>query len=460
MRTVSRALTLAAAIVLLGAGPVMANSDVESDLAEMRQMVNQLQQQVQAQDEQLQAQGQQLDEAQQVVLRAQEDMSAVSGLSAFLSSVEVDGWVAGSYAWNTNNPSHGLGDASDGPNGNNGGNNEVFLPFHRNNNSFEVDQVWFGMGKKATAQSRAGFRFDMVYGQTATGLNQTDWEPCFDHPSDNCASTDQLQDYRIYQAYVEYLAPVGNGVNIKAGKFATLVGAEVAQTTQNFNITRGNLYTFFQPITHTGVLATTDVGPVSISFGLANSAWNNVQQIDNNKEKTYIVNAGWSQDNLGLSATVIYGAEEDDNNSNKSGLFDLVATFDPSDELSLWANFDYVWDDGSGDEDSSWGVAAAGRLALNDSTGISARAEYVNMNDDELWLFAETWSLTGTIDHMLVDNLMVRAEVRFDQSRARNGNTEISPGVHATYNEFPQDDGHNGRSRNQTVLLAELVYTF
>ena len=91
MRTVSRALTLAAAIVLLGAGPVMANSDVESDLAEMRQMVNQLQQQVQAQDEQLQAQGQQLDEAQQVVLRAQEDMSAVSGLSAFLSSVEVDG---------------------------------------------------------------------------------------------------------------------------------------------------------------------------------------------------------------------------------------------------------------------------------------------------------------------------------------------------------------------------------
>ena len=43
-----------------------------------------------------QAQGQQLDEAQAVVLRAQQDVSAVSGLSSFLNSVEIDGWVAGS----------------------------------------------------------------------------------------------------------------------------------------------------------------------------------------------------------------------------------------------------------------------------------------------------------------------------------------------------------------------------
>ena len=442
MTTVSRALALIAAMVLLGVGPAMASQDVQSELADMRQMVNQLQQQVQAQDEQLQAQGQQLDDAQEVVLRAQEDMSAVSGLSAFLSSVEVDGWVAGSYAWNTNNPSHGSGAASGGPNGNNGGNDEVFLPFHQNNNSFQVDQIWFGMGKQATAQSRAGFRVDMVYGETAEVLRDRG------QPSDS-ASVNYM-----YQAYVEYLAPIGDGVNIKAGKFATLAGAEVAQTTQNFNITRGDLYNLFQPITHTGVLATTDVGPLSVSFGLANSTDNGVQNRDNNKEKTYIVNAGWSQDNLGLSATVIYGAEDDDDNSNKSGLFDLVATFDPSDELSLWANFDYVWDDGSGDEDSSWGIAGAGRLALNDSTGISARAEYVDMNDDHSYAFAETWSLTGTVDHMLVDNLMLRAEVRFDQSRARK------TGSGTDTNEFPQKDGHNGLSRNQTVLLAELVYTF
>lgn len=449
MSTVSRALTLIAAMALLGVGPAMASQDVQSELAEMRQMVNQLQQQVQAQDEELHAQGQQLDEAQQVVLRAQEDVSAVSGLSSFLSSVEVDGWVAGSYAWNTNQPSDGLGTASLGPNGNNGGNSEKFLPFHRNNNSFEVDQIWFGMGKTATAQSRAGFRFDLVYGQTATGLNE----------QYSITNRNQLQDYNVYQAYVEYLVPIGDGVNIKAGKFATLAGAEVAQTTQNFNITRGNLYNLFQPITHTGVLATTDVGPVSISFGLANSNDNTVQQIDNNKEKTYIINAGWSQDNLGLSATVIYGAERANNNSAKDGLFDLVVTYDASDELSLWANFDYKWNDGKKgvgettiDEDSSWGFASAGRLALNDSTGLSARAEYVNLNDT-IDPTQEIWSLTGTLDHMLVDDLMVRGEVRFDQVRTRGVGT---PGDQ----EFPQKDGHRGRSRNQTVLLAELVYTF
>ena len=202
MTTVSRVMALTTAMVLFGAGQVMASQDVKSELAEMRGLVNQLQQQVTAQDEQLQAQGQQLDEAQAVVLRAQQDVSAVSGLSSFLNSVEIDGWVAGSYAYNTNNPSHGLGAASGGPNGNNGGNDGVFLPFHQNNNSFQVDQIWFGMGKTATAQSRAGFRFDLVYGQTATGLNE----------QYSITNRNQLQDYNVYQAYVEYLVPIGDGL--------------------------------------------------------------------------------------------------------------------------------------------------------------------------------------------------------------------------------------------------------
>ena len=111
MTTVSRALALTTAMVLFGAGPVMASQDVKSELAEMRGLVNQLQQQVTAQDEQLQAQGQQLDEAQAVVLRAQQDVSAVSGLSSFLNSVEIDGWVAGSYAYNTNKPDNSDGGA-------------------------------------------------------------------------------------------------------------------------------------------------------------------------------------------------------------------------------------------------------------------------------------------------------------------------------------------------------------
>ena len=121
--------------------------------------------------------------------------------------------------------------------------------------------------------------------------------------------------------------------------------------------------------------------------------------------------------------------------------------FDPSDQLSTWLNFDYAWDDGNSEDevetsdDSSWGIAAAARLAVNDATGISARLEYTNSND-EADFRNEIWGITATVDHMLTDNLMVRGEVRYDDSHTRG--------------PYLCADGDS----DQTVLLAELVYTF
>ena len=93
-----------AAVVLLCAGPALANQDVESDLAAMQEQMKVLQQQVEAQQEQLEQQGEQLEDAQKIVRRTQEETKAVSGLARFLETVEIDGSVAGSYFWNFNNP--------------------------------------------------------------------------------------------------------------------------------------------------------------------------------------------------------------------------------------------------------------------------------------------------------------------------------------------------------------------
>ena len=48
------------------------------------------------------------------------------------------------------------------------GQSGFFVPFHRDANTFQVDQVWFGLGKPATEESRGGFRFDIFYGATAS----------------------------------------------------------------------------------------------------------------------------------------------------------------------------------------------------------------------------------------------------------------------------------------------------
>jgi Skp family chaperone for outer membrane proteins len=82
-----------AAVLLFVAQPAMASTDMEAELAEMRDLVQGLQQKVDAQEEQLEHQGEMLEDAQAVVQQTQQDQDAMSGLAKFLESLEVDGNV-------------------------------------------------------------------------------------------------------------------------------------------------------------------------------------------------------------------------------------------------------------------------------------------------------------------------------------------------------------------------------
>ena len=90
-------------------------------------------------------------------------------------------------------------------------------------------------------------------------------------------------------------------MNVKFGKFGTLIGAEVAQTVYNFNITRGNLYNLFQPITHVGVLASTEIGGFSLSVGGANETRSfPALDADVQKDKALLWGIGYEIGNVGL----------------------------------------------------------------------------------------------------------------------------------------------------------------
>jgi len=464
--TVSKSL-VGAAVVLLCGGPALANPDVESDLAQMQEQMKRLQQQVEAQQEQLEQQGAQLEDAQNVVRRTQEDTKAVSGLAKFLETVEIDGSVAGSYFYNFNNPdlSSTAGNtpapgATPAGVGGNQGFNGLFYPFTPDHNSFQVDQVWIGLAKSATEESRAGFGFDVLFGQRAASMNANFGV------SIGRALGDTTTDLYVHQAYVEYLAPIGDGLNVKAGKFATLVGAEVLDTTKNFNITNGLVYNLFQPIDHVGLLATQSIGAAEVSLGIVNTGTTvSNSSPDWNKAKAGVLSVATSQDNLSGRATLVYAADGFNDNSTKNGLLDVVATFDPSDTLSLWANADYLWEQGSGK--SAWGLAVAGRQALGDRTGVSIRAEYANeqgLNENQFGLgdgtcmggtacLAEVWGLTGTVDHELVENLVLRGEVRYDQVNVRGAVDEFIDGTGSTGANFDS-------SKNQVTIGAQVAYIF
>jgi hypothetical protein len=460
MRTIMRVLAVSACMLLMGA-PLAVAEEVSSDeLAEMRAMMEQLQGQVAAQSEQIEHQGEVIKEAQ--LDRAREDDSRLgaSGITSFLQRLEVEGWIAGSYFWNFNNPSKRTQ-----PFGNVGNAGGVY-PFHTGHNTFSVDQVWFGLEHPIDEENRAGFRFDLVFGSTAANLGNAPGGRCYN--AGDCTSS-----YYVNQAYIQYLMPfTSNGITMKAGKFGTLAGAEVAQTTANFNITRGNVYNLLQPIDHVGLLFDTEWGETGITtaLGFANSGFNGGSaDFDVTKGKGVIGQVGWSNETIGSALTVIWSDEVANFGNGPNfggddrgvGLLDLVLTWDPTEKISTWLNFDYSWANvGGGTTATALGIAVAGRYAVTERFGISTRFEWVGDDDGFVgWqnpnagnvVDGNIFSLTGTADYAITNNLMVRGEVRWDTISKTGGSDDefYGRGSYANVNKS-----------DQVTMGAELVYEF
>ncbi len=446
------------ACVLMIAAPSAIADVVSDELAEMRVLVEQLKGQVDAQSEQIEHQGEVIREARLEQVQRSDSPFGASGIAAFLQRLELEGWVAGSYFWNFNDPgsSHIVG-------GNSGISGNIY-PFHSNYNSFQVDQVWFGLEHPVDEENRAGFRFDLVYGTTACTLGASPGERCKLSDDDFFeVFGDNTSQYYVNQAYVQYLAPItSNGIHIKAGKFGTLIGAEVAQTTANFNITRGNVYNLLQPIDHVGVLASTNIGEsgFSAAFGVVNDI--GTGDPDFNDAKSITAQVAWAGETVSVANTLVWGPQYVGMNDNSAGIYDVLVNWDPTENLSTWLNFDYAWGRTSvGHEQDAWGLATAARYAVTERMGIAGRFEYVADDDFALgWVDdptdpdadvfrdASIYSLTGTVDYALTSNLMVRAEVRYDDISKDNGSDD----------EFW--DSADDWKPEQVTAGVEIVYEF
>ncbi|HEY1534932.1 MAG TPA: porin, partial [Polyangiaceae bacterium] len=77
----------------------------------------------------------------------------------------------------------------------------------------------------------------------------------------------------------------GSAVSLDFGKFDTIYGAEVAESQDNINYTRGALYWLGQPLFHTGLRVNVELGQYVSLRALAANGWNN--SVDNNAGKTF-----------------------------------------------------------------------------------------------------------------------------------------------------------------------------
>ena len=439
-------LTLWTAAIALVVSPMaaLADDDVEAKMRAMEARMADLETKLDSAADQLEAANDRLEAQQEVIDQVEVDSS--SGLSAFLDTVEIGGWVSASYfySWDDvakgrNQPGFQAGDRfgtiganpaiAPGPSGSVGAGLSPggwAYPFHPDTNTFSMDQFWMEIERAVSEENRAGFRADLVYGKTGGILSGTG--------ADGTAGSSN--DFNLYQAYVQYLAPVGEGIHFKAGKFATLIGAEVTPTAYNYNITRGHVFNLMQPINHVGILMSMPVGPVDLSLGWANET-RAMTDTDTNRNKAVMGAIGGGGEVFGWQLAGIYGDAARTSITNvvatpncggtsaavaatngvgvpagtcptrpvkaddKEWIADLILSFSPTENFEAYINATYIETQNgsipaglflnspagattvSVDDTEGWGVAAAGRFGVTERLGLALRAEYVDIED---WL--------------------------------------------------------------------------
>ena len=310
-----------------------------------------------------------------------------------LGSTSLSGLVDGYYGYNFNQPRSRV---------------SAFRAFDGPSNQFSLNLVELTLDKPpVAANSRLGYRIALGFGQAVNVVNAA--EP------GGLGFAQYLKE-----AYFSYLAPVGTpGLQVDFGKFVTPHGAEVIETKDNWNYSRGLLFTYAVPFYHFGLRAKYVFSGKYALTGYLVNGWNNI--VDNNTGKTVGVSFGWNpHKKFGLTQNYMVGPEQAGLNRNWRQLSDTVVTFSPTERLSFIVNYDY----GRGDrlaevsEPVSWaGWAGYLRYAFTDRNALALRYEWYSDPDGFTTGKAQqVKELTGTFERRVASHLITRLEFRRDYS--------------------------------------------
>ena len=187
---------------------------------------------------------------------------------------------------------------------------------------------------------------------------------------------------------------------------------------------------------------------------------------------SFATNVYWGGDTGDFTPTALYGGDFGiAHNSDSVGVLDAVLTWNPTDRFSTWANFDFYWiHDNTGSQPigspqipnnaNIYTGSLASRYAITDSTGVALRGEYQWWATDFGAVAGpqHLWSLTGTLDHALTENLIIKLEARYDRQDGKDsGNFDTD------FRQFFLSGGKGPavwNNKGQTLGLVQMMYKF
>jgi len=341
-----------------------------------------------------------------------DDIKKLLGLSIYLQ---------GGYTYNFRNP-----DSQE---------NELRV-FDHKANSFMLDLAQLVFTKDAPTGG-VGFKLKLSAGETAK------WIHSLGLGIKSGQSPRDTDAFDLTEAYVSYVAPLGKGLRFDFGKFVTFHGAEVIEAKDNPNYSRSFLFNYAIPFTHTGLKISYPFSDaLSASFHIVNG-WDNTD--DNNKGKTVGLSVGYTPiEQLALTFNLMYGPEQDRNNSNDRFLFDWVGTIKPIKNLSFILNADYGTEQKAAPDGSNakwYGIAGIVKYDFNDFYSLSMRAEYFKDNKGVRTGTPQALKeITLTPEFRVARSIILRPEYRHDWSN--------------------KESFDSGRKKSQDTIALGVMYTW
>ena len=379
-----------------------------------------------------------------VVLLAMGVVSAANAAVLSKEDFKLYGYVDASYTQNFNNPK------------NTGANANHLRIFDGDSNSFRPQMAQLVFEKEGTnganAVERSGFRVKLDVGEDAqfTGGRTGD-------------------DFDFQELYAQFVAPVGNGLDIRIGRMNTLVGYEVIESPFNPNFSRSWLFGLGQPFTTTGIrLSYPITESLLVSVGAINSFTG--LTADNNSAKSVEGLVSYSPtEQIGVNIYGFFGRESSNTaaGAGKRVLIGSYVTLQATEQLGFVVEGYYAnqengsaissgrnarWNGAAGyaiyDFNDQWGVRFRGEIfedAGGDVSCLGAAGAGGNANVCTVAApIAQTlWETTATLQYKPAPSLITRLEWRYDKS---NQNVFL--------------DGSNTATNNQQTLAVEAIFLF
>lgn len=339
----------------------------------------------------------------------------------WIDEIEIHGFVSTAWLWNFNNPDSGE--------------NQLRV-FDFRDNAFRIDDVQLTLMKPVEKSGDVGFRFDLDVGSNVPRVAQA--SGLFDD-----------EDIDLRQAFVSYVAPLGSGLTVDAGKFVTHMGLEVieGQEDYNSNYSRAFEFGFAIPFTHTGVRASYTLSDKVSLMAMVANGWDTVD--DNNDGKAFGGQLAWRPtEHVGILFNYIGSPEQDGLDGNWRHVFDIVFSIVPFPDalpgLGLSGALDHGTESRAAPDGgrARWNaIEGVLRYDFSDRFYLALRGEWFKDNDGTRT--GEEQSLkevTLTPTFLIGEHLAIRPELRIDWSnrdvfekRDRLAGSQTTAGINVVY---------------------------